>query len=53
MGREIRMVPAGWQHPKDDDGSFKPLFDGSFAKDAAEWDAENAKWSKKSTKPRK
>lgn len=44
MGREVRMVPSDWQHPKDDRGRYKPMHGGSFAKDAAEWDAENAKW---------
>lgn len=25
MGREVRMVPENWQHPKDDKGHFIPL----------------------------
>lgn len=25
MGREVRRVPAGWQHPTDDDGNPIPL----------------------------
>ena len=29
MGREVRMVPAGWQHPRDGArGSYKPLSPG-------------------------
>ena len=28
MGREVRMVPPGWEHPKGDDGRFKPLHNG-------------------------
>lgn len=29
MGREVRMVPADWQHPKDErTGSYKPLHPG-------------------------
>jgi hypothetical protein len=25
MGREVRMVPASWQHPVDADGNLQPL----------------------------
>ena len=29
MGREVRRVPADWQHPKDErTGGYKPLFPG-------------------------
>ncbi len=29
MGREVRRVPADWQHPKDEHtGRFKPLYEG-------------------------
>ncbi len=28
MGREIRMVPPGWEHPKDPNGRYIPLFYG-------------------------
>ena len=24
MGRELRMVKNGWEHPKDEQGNFKP-----------------------------
>jgi hypothetical protein len=27
MGREVRMVPANWIHPKNDDGQYEPLMD--------------------------
>ena len=37
MGREIRRVPANWQHPKDSEGSYHPLHDQSFEEAAAEW----------------
>jgi hypothetical protein len=29
MGREVRRVPPGWEHPTDEFGDFKPLF-GDF-----------------------
>lgn len=28
MGREVRRVPPDWQHPKDSDGRYIPLFEG-------------------------
>lgn len=46
MGREVRKVPADWQHPKNSDGRYEPLFGGSWANDAAEWDEERAKWER-------
>jgi hypothetical protein len=27
MSREIRRVPPDWEHPKDEKGHYKPLFD--------------------------
>ena len=45
MGREIRMVPADWQHPKDDDGRYIPLHD-NYNSDAQRWDEEVAMWAK-------
>lgn len=45
MGREVRMVPPDWQHPKNERGNFIPLFDGAgFESAAKEWDEEAAKW---------
>ena len=38
MGREVRRVPADWQHPKDElTGHHKPLFDGDYEVDAKEF----------------
>lgn len=48
MGREVRRVPANWDHPKDAEGHYIPLFDGAeFAKRAARWDEEAAKWAER------
>jgi hypothetical protein len=44
LGREVRRVPAGWDHPKDDKGRFIPLHGGSFAKADAEWTEGWQKW---------
>lgn len=46
MGREIRMVPPGWQHPKDGRGSYIPLMKGPWSVAVAEWDEEAAAWDR-------
>lgn len=37
MGREIRMVPPGWEHPRDAKGNYEPLMKGPFSKRLADW----------------
>jgi hypothetical protein len=38
MGREVRKVPADWQHPKNERGHYQPLFDGSaYERRKKEW----------------
>ena len=46
MGREVRRVPADWQHPMDPaTGHHAPLFDGKdYDRRVREWDEEAAKW---------
>ncbi len=44
MGRETRMVPKDWKHPKDIDGNYKPLLIG-FTKDLKRWEIGNRKWN--------
>jgi hypothetical protein len=45
MGREIRRVPKGWQHPKDErTGRYIPLFDYDYESKAQEWIAEFQAW---------
>lgn len=44
MGREVRMVASGWEHPKDDKGRFIPLMEGSYSQRAAEWDFAREQW---------
>jgi hypothetical protein len=42
MGREVRRVPADWQHPQDATGRYITLFDGGkYDFHAAEWDEEH------------
>jgi len=40
MGREIRMVPPNWQHPKDDHGNLRPMFGRNFDDVFADWLAD-------------
>jgi len=44
MGREVRRVPAGWAHPKDEKGRWIPLLKGSFVQHDADWNEQYAKW---------
>lgn len=44
MGRELRMVPADWEHPKNEKGHFIPLFDGDFSSTDTEWMEGWHKW---------
>ena len=45
MGREIRRVPANWQHPQKN-GKYKSLFDKDFDTALQEWLAEYEAWKK-------
>lgn len=53
MGREIRMVPKDWEHPKEYKGRdigerFKPMFegiDGAYRQRADEWVKGCIKWT--------
>jgi hypothetical protein len=44
MGREIRHVPKNWEHPKKDDGRYKPLLDGKFSDELNQWNLEKKQW---------
>lgn len=44
MGRELRKVPADWQHPKDKDGWYKPLFNYLFSKQLAKFHEGKLQW---------
>jgi hypothetical protein len=37
MGREIRRVPANWEHPKDDKGNYRNMRDVDFDTALTEW----------------
>lgn len=40
MGREIRMVPPNWQHPKNERGHLQPMFDEHIDEAVANWLAD-------------
>lgn len=49
MGREIRRVPANWQHPKQDrygDDRYQPMYDERFDDAAKEWKNAFAAWER-------
>lgn len=47
MGREIRRVPEGWNHPrKDCDGSYQPMHDRTSTEDFYKWLNEFEKFKK-------
>jgi len=47
MGREIRRVPLGWEHPRGDNGRYKPMFDKDYDTAAQEWIANCIAWQPK------
>ena len=46
MGREVRKVPENWEHPKNDNGRYQPMFDESYKENADEWLKNCILWSK-------
>jgi len=45
MGREIRLVPKNWEHPKNDRGHI-PLYGYSYSVQVKEWDAGKEQWDR-------
>lgn len=50
MGRQVRKIKPGWQHPQEgyySDGTirYRPLFEGPFSKKLAAWQEGQEKWS--------
>ena len=44
MGRELRRVPADWNHPRNDKGKDMPLYDNDYRTAAAKWKAGFHRW---------
>lgn len=45
MGREIRKVPANWEHPKKDNGGYQPLYKEYYEDAFNEWLDNHNKWA--------
>ena len=46
MGREVRRVIEGWEHPKDEKGNYVPLFGRPYSQDLEEWIEGKTQWDK-------
>lgn len=46
MGREVRRVTATWEHPKNDNGNYKPLLGMSFTEQLKNWEEGREQWEK-------
>lgn len=46
MGKEIRKVPKGWEHPRDKNGKYEPLYDASYTASLEEWFVNHRLWEK-------
>ncbi len=46
MGREIRRVPLGWEHPKNGDGNYQPMYDEDFDTVLNKWLEGYQLWKK-------
>lgn len=44
MGRELRKVPANWEHPKREDGSYQPMYDKFYGDAFNDWLKEHNQW---------
>ena len=44
MGREVRRVPATWEHPKKENGRYLPLYDRDYLSERKEWEEGLAQW---------
>ena len=46
MGREVRMVPSNWEHPKGECGDYQPMHRHSYKKALLDWVRGYFKWQK-------
>ncbi len=46
MGRELRRVKKGWEHPKSNNGGYAPIMDMSFEEAIETWIEEYQDWLK-------
>lgn len=46
MSKQLRRVPANWEHPKDAEGIYIPLHGKSFRQATMDWDEQVSQWEK-------
>ncbi len=46
MGREVRRVPADWEHPEDAEGAYVPLQSGDIVALQALWNRDAEQWAR-------
>jgi hypothetical protein len=46
MGRELRKVPSGWEHPRRSDGDYQPLHDEPYEHALRRWEDARANFAK-------
>ena len=44
MGREVRLVPKWWEHPRDDEGHYIPLLGKKYSEKLENYMSEKQKW---------
>ena len=44
MGRELRKVPANWEHPKNDNGKYQPMFNIYYGDAMNDWLKNHKQW---------
>jgi hypothetical protein len=46
MGREVRVVPKNWEHPKDARGNYLPLLKWPYSKEMSDWIEGREAWDR-------
>lgn len=46
MSRKIRKVPENWEHPKNDNGNYQPMYDKDYLTAITEWINDHNLWLK-------
>jgi hypothetical protein len=47
VGRELRRVPANWEHPRDEQGEYIPLHDQCYAAALRDWNHQAELWERR------
>lgn len=47
MGRQVRRVPANWEHPRRADGQFQPMFNSTYEQALAEYERERVNFERR------